>query len=46
MTIHGYEIVNWTQHWTIIDGCVYRDAVAVRLTDGQRRLIAVREDEL
>jgi hypothetical protein len=46
MTIHGYQIVTWTQHWTIIDGCVYRDAVAIRLADGARRLIAVIEGEL
>jgi hypothetical protein len=46
MTIHGYRIVNWTQHWTIIDGCVYRDAVAIRLVDGAPRLIAVKEGDL
>lgn len=44
MSITGYEIVQLTQHWRIIDGAVYRDAVARRLTDGQLRLISVLDE--
>lgn len=40
-TVHGYRIVQWTQHWSLIGGAWYRDAVAVRLADGARRLIGV-----
>jgi hypothetical protein len=40
-TAHGFQLVAWTQHWTRIDGAWYRDAIAVRLADGERRLIAV-----
>lgn len=32
--VHGYRIVQWTQHWTRIGGHWYRDAIAVNLTDG------------
>lgn len=38
-----YDVINWTQHWRIINGRTYRDAVARRLSDGQLRLIAVPE---
>lgn len=41
MSTPGYRVLHWTQHWTVIDGAWYRDAVAVRLADGQRRLISV-----
>jgi len=37
---NGYRLVQWTQHWSLIGGAWYRDAVAVRLTDGQPRLVA------
>jgi hypothetical protein len=33
-TVHGYRIVQWTQHWSKIDGYWYRDAIAVNLADG------------
>lgn len=39
-----FVIVNWTQHWSIIDGAYYRDAV-VRLADGSRRIYSFLEDE-
>lgn len=41
MPTPGYVVLHWTNHWSIIDGATYRDAVAVRLADGQRRLISV-----
>jgi hypothetical protein len=39
-TSHGYQLEAWTQHWTLIDGAWYRDAIAIRLTDGSRRLVS------
>lgn len=39
-TVHGYQLEQWTQHWRKIDGTWYRDAVAIRLSDGQRRLVS------
>ncbi|WP_280791036.1 hypothetical protein [Blastococcus sp. CT_GayMR16] len=41
MTIRGYEVLQWTQHWRVVHGTYYRDAVARRLTDGAVRLISV-----
>jgi hypothetical protein len=38
---NGYTLVQWTQHWSLIDGAWYRDAVAIRHTDGARRLVSV-----
>lgn len=43
-TAHGFQLVAWTQHWTLIGGAWYRDAVAIRLADGARRIIGVLED--
>jgi hypothetical protein len=40
---HGYQLEAWTQHWRRIDGRWYRDAVAVRLSDGARRVVAFPE---
>lgn len=40
MTISGYQVLNWTQHWRLIGGRWYRDAEAVRLSDGQLRLVS------
>lgn len=37
----GYRVLTWTQHWSRIDGAWYRDAVAIRLADGARRIISV-----
>jgi hypothetical protein len=34
-----YQIVQWTQHYRVIDGVWHRDAVA-RRADGQLRLVA------
>lgn len=45
MTITGYRIIAWQQHWRLIDGHIYRDAIAVRITDGSLRTIAVKEDQ-
>lgn len=39
-TAHGYLLEAWTQHWSLIGGAWYRDAVAIRLSDGSRRLVA------
>lgn len=44
MALTDYRIIEWTQHYTLIHGAWYRDAVAVRLTDGTRRLIAVLDE--
>ncbi len=41
-TVHGFRVVQWTQHWTLIDGAWRREAVAIRLADGTLRRIAVR----
>lgn len=40
MTIghHRYSIIEWTNHYRIMNGRTYRDVVAVR-DDGQRRLV-------
>lgn len=43
---HGYQLEAWTQHWRIVNGRVYRDAVAIRLSDGQRRLVSFPDGEL
>lgn len=45
MTVHGYKITSWTQTWEKIDGAWYRQARAVRLADGQARIVAVLEDD-
>lgn len=39
-TSHGYQLEAWTQHWSCIRGAWYRDAIAIRLSDGQRRLVS------
>lgn len=44
MSVNGYKVISWTQHWSLIGGAWYRDAVAVRLADGQRRLISVLDE--
>ena len=44
MSTPGYRVLQWTQHWSKINGAWHRDAVAVRLSDGQRRLIAVLDN--
>lgn len=44
MRIEPYTVVQWTQHWCIIDGAFYREAI-VRLADGTHRLYAILEDE-
>jgi hypothetical protein len=36
----SYQIVQWTQHYRIVDGRCYRDAIA-RRSDGSLRLVAV-----
>ncbi len=41
MSIPGYTVLRWTNHFSIIDGAHYQDAVALRLADGQQRLIGV-----
>jgi hypothetical protein len=39
MNRHPYTVVSWTTHYRIIDGRVYRDAVA-RNAAGELRLVA------
>lgn len=45
MTIAGYEILSWSQHWSLIDGAFYRDALARRLSDGALRLVSVLDEQ-
>ena len=45
MTITGYTIVSFKQHWFLLDGCYYRD-VWVRDEDGQLRFVGIRDDLL
>lgn len=45
-TVHGYRIVQWTQHWRRIDGAWYRDAVAISPFDGQRHLVSFHDGDL
>lgn len=40
MNVNGYKVIQWTQHWRIVRGRYYRDAIARRLTDGQLRLVS------
>ena len=44
MTVAGYEIISLSQHWRLIDGAFYRDAVARRLSDGALRLVSVLDE--
>ena len=44
MTIAGYEILQWRQHWSLIAGSWYRDALARRLSDGALRLVSVLDE--
>lgn len=44
MTVNGYEIVSFTQHWSLIEGAWYRDAIARRLSDGALRLVSVLDE--
>lgn len=44
MSTPGYRVIHWSQHWSIIDGAYYRDAIAIRLADGARRLISVLDE--
>lgn len=44
MSISGYRIIAWQQHWRIIDGVVYRDAIAIREADGTVRAISVKDE--
>jgi hypothetical protein len=41
LEMNGYRLVQWTQHWSLIGGAWYRDALAIRLADGERRLVSV-----
>ena len=44
MALTDYRILTWTQRWSRIDGAWYRDAHALRLADGQHRIIAVLDE--
>lgn len=37
----GYTVLRWTQHYRIIDGAIYRDALARRHADGALREVSV-----
>lgn len=43
MNRHPYTVVQWTNHYTIMNGRTYRDAVARRRTDGALRVVAFPE---
>ena len=45
MDINAYTIVSLTQHWSLIEGCYYRDAW-VRDAAGSLRFVAIRDDLL
>jgi len=38
-----YVLLSQTNHWRIVDGAFYRDCI-VRMADGQRRVLAIRDD--
>jgi hypothetical protein len=40
-----FEIVEWTQHYRLINGRWYRDAVARRTADGALRLVSYPDTE-
>jgi hypothetical protein len=35
-----FELIEWTQHYRLINGRWYRDAVARRTADGELRIVA------
>lgn len=47
MSTPGYRVLQWTQTWYMDreTGAWYRKAYAVRLADGQRRLVGILDDE-
>jgi hypothetical protein len=44
MNTPGYRIVRWFQHWRLIDGAFYRDALAIRESDGTLREVSVLDE--
>jgi hypothetical protein len=42
--VHGYRIVQWTQHWRLIDGRWYRDAHAVHPVHGLTYLVSFLDE--
>jgi hypothetical protein len=43
MRAYSYEVIEWTQHYRLIDGAWYRDAIA-RRSDGCLRSVSVLDD--
>jgi hypothetical protein len=46
MSTPGYRVIEWHRRYFKQDGAWYREALAVRLADGQRRIIGVLDPEL
>jgi len=44
MITPGFQVQHWLNHFVYIDGALYREAIATRLLDGERWVIAVKED--
>lgn len=44
--IDGYQIVQPSNHYRIVRGTVYRDAAAVRLADGELRLVSFPDHKI
>jgi hypothetical protein len=44
--IDGYRIVQPSNHYRIVRGTVYRDAAAVRLADGELRLVSFPDHKI
>jgi hypothetical protein len=40
-----FELIEWTQHYRLINGRWYRDAVARRTADGALRIVAYPDTE-
>lgn len=43
-TVHGFQIVQWTQHWRRISGRWYRDAVAIHPVHGISYLVSFLDE--
>lgn len=45
MNVNGYEVLQLTNHWRLIDGAYYRDAIARRTYDGAIRCISILDND-
>lgn len=44
--VDGYRIVQPSNHYRIVRGTIYRDAVALRLADGELRFVSFPDHKL